>query len=289
MTHKGNTPNTHHLQKLLNELNADNSQKIMKEIHKISNKNRLILAKQQLIKPVKDKPSYAQQAKDKKDPHKDGAGGWKTVGGNNKILRPTILPLPPNIFKFFMTDDELTLPKPKQNEEELTSALNNIISKNIEWLLELGSNHIKSANWSKDPKAIVISMTRNIDKNRTDRLLDGKAAFNTLQEVVLDLFPSATLANRKPRSKLKFHQVPTQHSDGLPMDNGLLYHYIRKHPNFKNVHFSLTPCFERPCPLKPGQMARTEFTKTVICKVFDTKMGLVAKKCLGSLRTRKIA
>ncbi|PFH48267.1 hypothetical protein AMATHDRAFT_5982 [Amanita thiersii Skay4041] len=106
-------------------------------------------------------------------------------------------------------------------------------------------------------------MTRNIDKNRTDGLPDGKNAFDTLNEVVLDLFPGATLANRKPRSKLRFTRIPTQHSDGLPMDNGLLYHYIRKHPNFENVRFSLTPRFERPRPLKPGQVARLEFTKTV--------------------------
>ncbi|PFH44998.1 hypothetical protein AMATHDRAFT_10245 [Amanita thiersii Skay4041] len=258
-TRKGNTPNTCHLQKLLNELNADNGQKIMKEIHKISEKDKLLSAQKQLttptVKPTAPNPTYAQKSapKNNKDPRKDGAGGWKTVGGNNKITRPTILPPPPNVFKFFVTDDENTLPNKRQTEEELTSALNNIISENVEWLLELGSNHIKSANWSKDPKAIVVTMTRNIDKDRTDDLPDGKAAFDTLKEVVMDLFPGSTLANRKPRSKLKFTRVPTQHSDGLPMDNGLLYHYIRKHPNFENVHFSLTPRFERPHPLKPGQ------------------------------------
>ncbi|PFH46920.1 hypothetical protein AMATHDRAFT_7260 [Amanita thiersii Skay4041] len=106
-------------------------------------------------------------------------------------------------------------------------------------------------------------MTRNIDKNRTDDLPDSKNAFDALNEAVLDLFPGATLANRKPQSKLRFTRIPVQHSDGLPMDNGLLYHYIRKHPNFENVRFSLTPRFERSRPLKPGQVARTEFTKTV--------------------------
>ncbi|PFH44685.1 hypothetical protein AMATHDRAFT_11180 [Amanita thiersii Skay4041] len=124
-------------------------------------------------------------------------------------------------------------------------------------------------------------MTRNIDKNRTDDLPDGKKAFEALNEAVLDLFPGATLANRKPRSKLRFTRIPTQHSDGLPMDNGLLYHYIRKHPNFENVRFSLTPRFERSHPLKPGQVAKTEFTKTVVCEIFDTETGAVAKKCLG--------
>ncbi|PFH44666.1 hypothetical protein AMATHDRAFT_11230 [Amanita thiersii Skay4041] len=200
----------------------------MKEIHKISNKDRINLAKQQLIKPTSNKPSYAQKMtpKEEKDPCKDGAGGWKMVGGNNKISRPTILPPPPNVFKFFVTDDESSLPAKRQNEEELTSSLNNIISKNVEWLLKLGSNHVKLANWSKDPKAIIVTMTRNIDKNRNNGLPDGKAAFDALQEVVLDLFPGATLANRKPRLKLKFPRVPMQHSNGLPMDNGLLYHYI---------------------------------------------------------------
>ncbi|PFH46040.1 hypothetical protein AMATHDRAFT_8306 [Amanita thiersii Skay4041] len=265
MTRKGNMLNTRHLQKLLNELNVDNSQKIMKEIHKISDKDRIQLAKQQLINPNTTKPSYAQKTspKDQKDPWKDRAGGWKTIGGNNKISRPTILPPPPNVFKFFVTNDESTLLAKKQNEEELTSSLNNIISENVEWLIKLGSNHVKSTNWSKDPKAIVVTMTRNIDKDQTDGLPDGKATFEALQEVVLDLFPGATLANRKPRSKLKFTRVPMQHSDSLPMDNGLLYHYIHKHPTFENVRFSLTPRFERPRPLKPGQTARTEFTKTV--------------------------
>ncbi|PFH45291.1 hypothetical protein AMATHDRAFT_9556 [Amanita thiersii Skay4041] len=154
---------------------------------------------------------------------------------------------------------------------------------NVEWLLELGSNHVKSANWSKDPWAIVVTMTRNIDKNRMDGLPDGKHAFDTLNKVVLDLFPGATLANRKPQSKFRFTRIPTQHSDGLPMDNGLLYHYIRKHPNFENVRFSLTPRFERSRPLKPGQVARTKFTKTVICEIFDTETGAIAKKCLGSV------
>ncbi|PFH45802.1 hypothetical protein AMATHDRAFT_8646 [Amanita thiersii Skay4041] len=196
-TRKGNTLNMCHLQKLLNELNADNGLKIMKEIHKISDKDRINSAKQQLVKPTTDKPSYAQKTtpKDKKDPQKDGAGSWKMVGGNNKISRPTILPPPPNIFKFFITDDESTLLAKKQSEEELTTALNNIISENIEWLIELGSNHVKSANWSKDPKAIVVTMTCNINKNRVDELPDGKVAFDALQEVVLDLFPGATLAN----------------------------------------------------------------------------------------------
>ncbi|PFH53039.1 hypothetical protein AMATHDRAFT_1472 [Amanita thiersii Skay4041] len=106
-------------------------------------------------------------------------------------------------------------------------------------------------------------MTRNIDRNRTDDLPDGKKTFEALNKAVLDLFPGATLANRKPRSKFRFTRIPTQHSDGLPMDNGLLYHYIRKHPNFENVRFSLTPRFERSRPLKPGQVTRTEFTKTV--------------------------
>ncbi|PFH44742.1 hypothetical protein AMATHDRAFT_10998 [Amanita thiersii Skay4041] len=209
MTRKGNTPNTRHLQKLLNEMNVDNGQKIMQEIHKISNKDKIHSAKQQL----KSAP------KTQKDPRRDGAGGWKTIGSNNKISRPTILPPPPNVFKFFITDDTDTLPSVKQSEEELTSTLNNIISENVEWLLELGSNHVKSANWSKDPRAIVVTMTRNIDKNRMDGLPNGKNAFDTLNEVVLDLFPGATLANRKPRSKLCFTRIPTQHSNGLPMDN----------------------------------------------------------------------
>ncbi|PFH44763.1 hypothetical protein AMATHDRAFT_10940 [Amanita thiersii Skay4041] len=246
-------------------MNVDNGQKIMKEIHKISNKAKINSAKQELVKPQPEKPSYAQKSTQntQKDPRRDGAGGWKTVGSNNKILRPTILPPPPNVFKFFVTDDADTLPPIKQNDEELMSALNNIISENVEWLLELGSNNVKSVNWSKDPHAIVITMTRDIDKNRVDELPDGKNAFDALKEAVLDLFPGATLANRKPRSKLRFTRIPLQHSDGLPMDNGLLYHYIRKHPNFENVRFSLTPRFECPRPLKPGQTARTEFTKTV--------------------------
>ncbi|PFH45241.1 hypothetical protein AMATHDRAFT_9667 [Amanita thiersii Skay4041] len=285
MTRKGNTLNTHHLQKLLNDMNTDNGQKIMREIHKISDKDRIQLAKQQLVKPPADKMSYSQKATPKtpKDPCHDRAGGWKMVGGNNKISRLNILPPPPNVFKFFVTNDETTLPAVKQNKEELTSSLNNIISKNVEWLLELGSNHVKSANWSKDPKAIIVMMMRNIDKNQTDDLQDGKATFEVLQEVILDLFPGATLANRKPWSNLKFTRVLMQHSDGLPMDNGLLYHYIHKHPNFENVRFSLMPRFECPRPLKPGQVTRANFTKTVVCEVFDTEMGTVAKKCLGSV------
>ncbi|PFH45198.1 hypothetical protein AMATHDRAFT_9787 [Amanita thiersii Skay4041] len=132
MTRKGNTPNTRHLQKLLNEMNADNGQKIMKEIHKISNKDKINTAKQQLVKPQTDKPSYAQKTatKTQKDPRRDRAGGWKTIGSNNKISRPTILPPPPNVFKFFITDDADTLPPIRQSEEELTSSLNNIISEN---------------------------------------------------------------------------------------------------------------------------------------------------------------
>ncbi|PFH45849.1 hypothetical protein AMATHDRAFT_8575 [Amanita thiersii Skay4041] len=112
MTRKGNTPNTRHLQKLLNEMNADNGQKIMREIHKISNKDKIQSANQQLVKPPTDKPSYAQKTtvKTQKDPRKDGAGGWKMVGSNNKISRLTILPPPPNVFKFFVTDDVNTLP-----------------------------------------------------------------------------------------------------------------------------------------------------------------------------------
>ncbi|PFH45865.1 hypothetical protein AMATHDRAFT_8554 [Amanita thiersii Skay4041] len=192
-------------------------------------------------------------------------------------------PPPPKIFKFFVTDDETTLPAKKQSEEELTASLNNIISENVEWLLNLGSNHVKLANWSKDPKAIIVTMVWNIDKNRTDDLPDGKAAYDVLQEVVLDLFLGATLANRKPQSKLKFMRVLTQHSDGLPMDNGLLYHYIRKHPNFEDIRFSLTPRFEHPRPTKPGQIPRLEYTKTVICEIFDMEMGAVTKKCLGSM------
>ncbi|PFH48055.1 hypothetical protein AMATHDRAFT_6187 [Amanita thiersii Skay4041] len=289
LSRKGNTPNTRRLQTLLNEMNVDNGKKIMKEIHKISNMDKISDAKKQLVKdkPTNENPSYAQTVasknpKNQKDPCKDGVGGWKTVGRNNKISQPTILPPPPNVFKFFVTDDENTLPAKKQNEEELTTSLNSIISKNVEWLLILGSNHVKSANWSKDPKAIIVTMVWNINKNRTDDLPDGKAAYDTLQEVVMDLFPGATLANRKPRSKLKFMRVLTQHSDGLPMDNGLLYHYIRKHPNFKNVHFSLTLRFECPRPPKPGQTPRPEYTKTVICKVFDMETGAVTKKCLGS-------
>ncbi|PFH45609.1 hypothetical protein AMATHDRAFT_8926 [Amanita thiersii Skay4041] len=168
-------------------------------------------------------------------------------------------------------------------DEELTDALNSIISENVEWLLALGSNHVKSANWSKDPKAIVVTMTRNIDKNRENNLPDGKAAFEALRKVVLDLFPEVVLANRKPRSKLHFLRVPIQHSDGLPFDNGLLYHYIHKHPCFENVRFSLTPRFERPCPLKPGQVEKPTYTKTMICEIFDTETGSVAKKCLGSV------
>ncbi|PFH45258.1 hypothetical protein AMATHDRAFT_9632 [Amanita thiersii Skay4041] len=248
-TRKGNTPNTRHLQKLLNDMNKDNGMKIM---------DKLANAKQKLIKPettTKAKPqSYAQKTStNPKDLRKDGAGGWKTVGNNNKISRATILPPPPNVFKFFVTDDKTTLPSPKQTDEELTDALNNIISENVEWLLALGSNHVKSANWSKDPKAIVVTMTHNIDKNRENNLPDGKTAFEALCKVVLDLFLDATLANRKPRSKLRFPRVPLQHSDGLPMDNGLLYHYLCKHPNFENIRFSLTPQFERQHPLRPGQ------------------------------------
>ncbi|PFH44750.1 hypothetical protein AMATHDRAFT_10980 [Amanita thiersii Skay4041] len=230
-TRKGNTPNTRHLQKLLNDMNKDNGLQIMREIHKISEKDKLANAKQQLVKHSEgSKPaptSYAKKAlSNNKDPRKDGAGGWKMVG-TNKISRATILPPPPNIFKFIVTDDKNTLPSPKQTDDELTETLNNIISENMEWLLALGSNHVKTANWSKDPKAIVVTMTRNIDKNRADDLPDGETAFNALREVVLDLFPDATLANQKPRSKLRFPRVPTQHSDGLPMDNGLLYHYLR--------------------------------------------------------------
>ncbi|PFH45169.1 hypothetical protein AMATHDRAFT_9851 [Amanita thiersii Skay4041] len=291
MTRKGNTPNTRHLQKLLNEMNSDNGQKIMKEIHKISNKDKINTAQKQLVKPQNDKTSYAQKTatKTQKDPRRDGAGGWKTVGSSNKISRPTILPPPPNIFKFFITDDADTLPPVRQNEDELTSALNNIISENVEWLLELGSNHVKSANWSKDPRAIVISMTRNIDKNRTDDLPDGKKAFEALNEAVLDLFPGSTLANRKPRSKFRFTRIPTQHSDGLPMDNGLLYHYIRKHPNFENVRFSLTPRFERSRPLKPGQITRPEFTKTVVCESSSTTHRRRAKNSFFErMKTREI-
>ncbi|PFH47526.1 hypothetical protein AMATHDRAFT_6648 [Amanita thiersii Skay4041] len=187
-----------------------------------------------------------------------------------------------------MTNDESSLLAKRQTEEELTSSLNNVISENVEWLLKLGSNHIKSVTWSKDPKAIIVTMTRNIDKNRTDDLPDGKAAFDALQEVVLDLFPEATLANRNPRSKLKFLRVPLQHSDRLPMDNGLLYHYIRKHPNFKTVRFLLTPCFEHLCPLKPGQTPRTEYTRMVVCEIFDTETGSVAKKCLNQAKTKRI-
>ncbi|PFH47336.1 hypothetical protein AMATHDRAFT_6843 [Amanita thiersii Skay4041] len=165
-------------------MNKDNSMKIMQEIHKISEKDKLTTAKQRLIKLAETtkSPSYAQKAlplssnkSNAKDPRKDGAGGWKTVG-----------------------DNETTLPNPKQTDEELTATLNNIISENVEWLLVLGSNHIKSANWSKDPKAIVVTMTCNIDKNREDNLLDGKEAFNTLQEVMLDLFLDMTLANPSP-------------------------------------------------------------------------------------------
>ncbi|PFH45608.1 hypothetical protein AMATHDRAFT_8925 [Amanita thiersii Skay4041] len=90
-TRKGNTPNTRHLQKLLNDMNKDNSMVIMCEIHKISEKDKLINTKQKLVKPVNTttttKPqSYAQKtAATTKDPRKDGAGGWKTVGNNNKI------------------------------------------------------------------------------------------------------------------------------------------------------------------------------------------------------------
>ncbi|PFH47034.1 hypothetical protein AMATHDRAFT_7134 [Amanita thiersii Skay4041] len=246
---KGDTPNTRHLQKLLNEMNKDNGMKIMREIHKISEKDKLANTKQKLVKPTEAKKttpqSYAQKTSGgTKDPRKDGAGGWKTVGTNNKVSRATILPPPPNVFKFFVTDDETTLPSPKQTDEELTDALNNIISENVEWLLALGSNHVKSANWSKDPKAIVVTMTQNIDQNRENDLPDGRVAFEALREVVLDLFLDTTLANRKPRSKLQFPRVPLQHSDGLPMDNGLLYHYLRKHPNFENIRFSLTPRFE---------------------------------------------
>ncbi|PFH51199.1 hypothetical protein AMATHDRAFT_3200 [Amanita thiersii Skay4041] len=262
----------------------------MRKIHKILEKDKIATAKQKLVKSTETTkpPLYAQKTlspskNTPKDPRKDGAGGWKMVGGNNKISRSTILPPPPNVFKFFITDDETTLPNPKQTDEELTATLNNIISKNVEWLICLGSNHIKSANWLKDLKAIIIMMTCNINKNREDNLPDGKEAFNTLQEVILDLFPDATLANCKPRSKLKFPRVPMQHSDGLPMDNGLLYHYLRKHLNFENVRFSLTPHFECPCPLKPGQKQRVEYTKTVVCKIFNTETGLVAKKCLGSV------
>ncbi|PFH48266.1 hypothetical protein AMATHDRAFT_5981 [Amanita thiersii Skay4041] len=71
MTRKGNTPNTRHLQKLLNEMNVNNGQKIMQEIHKISNKDKIHSAKQQLVKPQTDKPSYAQKSapKTQKDPH----------------------------------------------------------------------------------------------------------------------------------------------------------------------------------------------------------------------------
>ncbi|PFH44909.1 hypothetical protein AMATHDRAFT_10453 [Amanita thiersii Skay4041] len=286
-TRKGNMPNTRHLQKLLNEMNTDNGMKIMREIHKLSEKDKLITAKQQLVKTANTpiSSSYTQKASPKgnsKDPRKDGVGGWKTVRGNNKISRSTILPPPPNVFKFFITDNEATLPSPRMSNKELTLNLNNIISENVKWLLALGSNHVKSANWSKDPKAIIVTMTCNIVKNREDDLPDGKEAFEALKEVVLDLFPDATLANRKLRSKFKFSRVPVQHSDGLPMDNGLLYHYIRKHLNFENVHFSLTPCFERSQPLKPDQKPRPEFTKTVVCEVFDTETGSVAKKCLGS-------
>ncbi|PFH46677.1 hypothetical protein AMATHDRAFT_7515 [Amanita thiersii Skay4041] len=199
-TRKGNTPNTRHLQKLLNDMNKDNGMEIMHEIHKISKKDKLATAAQRLTKleaQTKDKSQlYAQKASTtKKDPRKDGAGGWKTVGTNNKISRATILPPPPNVFKFFVTDDETTLPSPKQTDEDLTDTLNSIISENVEWLLALGSNHIKSAAWSKDPKAIVVTMTCNIDKNREDDLPDGKNAFEALHEVVLDLFPDATLAS----------------------------------------------------------------------------------------------
>ncbi|PFH44968.1 hypothetical protein AMATHDRAFT_10327 [Amanita thiersii Skay4041] len=199
-TRKGNTPNTRHLQKLLNDMNKDNGMEIMREIHRISEKDKLADATQRLTKSeaqTKDKSqSYAQKASTtKKDPRKDGAGGWKTIGTNNKISRATILPPPPNVFKFFVMDDETTLPSPKQTDEDLTDALNSIISENVEWLLALGSNHIKSAAWSKDPKAIVVTMTHNIDKNREDDLPDGKNAFKALHEVVLDLFPDATLAS----------------------------------------------------------------------------------------------
>ncbi|PFH45863.1 hypothetical protein AMATHDRAFT_8552 [Amanita thiersii Skay4041] len=71
LSRKGNTPNTCHLQTLLNELNADNGLKIMKEIHRISDKDKINSAKQQLVKPTMDKSSYAQKAtpkEKKKDP-----------------------------------------------------------------------------------------------------------------------------------------------------------------------------------------------------------------------------
>ncbi|PFH46605.1 hypothetical protein AMATHDRAFT_7620 [Amanita thiersii Skay4041] len=164
-TRKGNTPNTHHLQKLLNDMNKDNGMQIMREIHKISERDKLANAKQKLVKsneaPNPTPTSYTKKAQttpNAKDPRKDGAGGWKTVG-TNKISRATILPPPPNVFKFFVMDDENTLPSPKQTDEELTDALNNIISENVEWLLALGSNHVKTANWSKDPKAIMVTVT----------------------------------------------------------------------------------------------------------------------------------
>ncbi|PFH45214.1 hypothetical protein AMATHDRAFT_9746 [Amanita thiersii Skay4041] len=273
LTRTGNTPNTKHLQKLLNEMNMENGMKIMCKIHKISEKDKLNSAKQKL-----HHPKATPKTPEKTEPE---VGKW--LAEITKSPGPQSFLPPPNVFKFFVMDDKSTLPSPRQTEEELTSSLNNTISKNVEWLINLGSNHIKTANWSKDPKAIIITMTHNIDKNREDGLPDGKEAFDTLQEVALDLFPDATLANHKPRSKLKFSRVLTQHSDGLPMDNGLLYHYIRKHPNFENIHFSLTPHFEHLHPLKPNQKPRVEYTKMVVCEVFDTKTGLVAKKCLGSV------
>ncbi|PFH44597.1 hypothetical protein AMATHDRAFT_11407 [Amanita thiersii Skay4041] len=86
LTRKGNTPNTRRLQTLLNEMNEDNGAKIMKEIHRISNQDKLGDAKKQLVKdkPKNNSPSYAQTAgsknpKNPKDPRKDGAGGWKTT------------------------------------------------------------------------------------------------------------------------------------------------------------------------------------------------------------------
>ncbi|PFH45116.1 hypothetical protein AMATHDRAFT_71986, partial [Amanita thiersii Skay4041] len=64
LTRKGNTPNTRRLQSLLNEMNEDNGSKIMKEIHRISNQDKLSDAKKQLVneKPKNKSPSYAQKA-----------------------------------------------------------------------------------------------------------------------------------------------------------------------------------------------------------------------------------